>query len=140
VTLLKARFITWAGVPVPMAGDAPRWEFVVTTDDGLVFSAYAGCDYYDTIVGRGFEPTAQGGFTWEQVLEGGWFSCGGDWGAGNIKPEEDLLPGTSASVPLNIWLVDPREECAAGREIVRLDFIPKRPDGTSFGVVDSQAP
>jgi hypothetical protein len=131
-------------VPYPYAGDAPLWEFTVITDDGLVFPAYAGCEYYNEIVGEGFEPTAEGGFTWSQVLEGGWWSCGGDWGAGNVKPDHDLLPGETASVSLNIWLVNPHmlpdDPALTRRRIVRLNFIPKLPDGTSFGVVDSQVP
>ncbi|MBN1287559.1 MAG: SH3 domain-containing protein [Anaerolineae bacterium] len=139
VTLLKAVYLT-DGIPVPITGDAPLWEFVITTDDGLSFSAYAGCEYHERIVTEGFEPTAEGGFTWVQTLEGGWFSCGGDWGAGNIKPDHDLLPGQSASVPLNVWLVDPRAEGAGKREIVRIDFIPHAPDGTPFGVVGSVTP
>jgi hypothetical protein len=144
VTLLKSGFLDGSNIPYPYAGDAPLWEFRVFTDDGLVFSAYAGCEYYNTIVGQGFEPTATGGFTWEQVLEGGWWSCGGDWGAGNVKPDHDLLPGESASVPLNIWLTNPH--MAPGdpnfqtRRITRLDFIPKLPDNTSFGALDTQIP
>ncbi|MBN1286326.1 MAG: DUF4397 domain-containing protein [Anaerolineae bacterium] len=139
VTLLKAGFMDGSGVPFPYVGDAPLWEFVVTTNDGLVFSAYAGCEYYNEVVTLGFEPTAEGGFTWEQVLEGGWFSCGGDWGAGNIKPDHDLLPGETASVPLNIWVTSPHTapEVAPERRIIRLDFIPRTPDGQTYGVLYS---
>ena len=135
VTMLKAGFLS-DGTPYPLAGNAPLWQLVMTLDDGTVFSAYAGCEYYETYVGKGFEPTADGGFAWEKVMEGGWFLCGGDWGAGNVKPENDLLPGDSASVPLNVWLLDPNAVSGA-RRIVRVDFIPHAPDGTSFGVVDS---
>jgi hypothetical protein len=146
VTLLKAGFLEPSGIPYPYSGDAPLWEFRVYTSDGLVFSAFAGCEYYNTIVGRGFEPTAEGGFTWEQVLEGGWFSCGGDWGAGNLKPAEDLAPGETASVPLNIWLTNPHLRVDdptlpnPPRYIERLEFIPRTPDGQIYGVLDSQIP
>ncbi|MBN1287051.1 MAG: LysM peptidoglycan-binding domain-containing protein [Anaerolineae bacterium] len=140
VTLLKADH---RETPVPMTwdpthGQAPLWEIRVTTDDGLVFPAYPGCEYYDTIVGQGFEPTAQGGFNWTQVLEGGWFRCGRDY-SGAPKPDYDLLPGQSAQVPLSVWLVHPNlpADQAPRRRIVRLDFIPYAPDGTSFGVQDS---
>lgn len=140
VTLLKAEH---REVPVPMVWDpthgvAPLWEIRVTTHDGLVFPAYPGCEYHDTIVGQGFEPTAEGGFSWTQTLEGGWFRCGRDY-SGEPKPDHDLLPGQSAQVPLNIWLVHPDipADQAPRRRIVRLDFIPHAPDGTSFGVQDS---
>jgi LysM repeat protein len=140
VTLLKADL---GNVPVPMIWDpdhgvAPLWEFRVTTDDGLVFSAYAGCEYHDTIVGEGFEPTAQGGFHWTATLAGGWFRCGRDYD-GSPKPAADLLPGQSASVPLHVWLVNPSTPAdqTPRRHIVKLDFIPRAPDGTSFGVQDT---
>jgi hypothetical protein len=91
VTLLKAAH---REVPVPMVWDpdhglAPLWEFRVTTSDGLVFPAYPGCEYHETITGRGFEPTAEGGFLWESVLKDGWFRCGRDYD-GSPKPAEDF--------------------------------------------------
>ena len=123
--------------PMPIIdGNAPLWEFIVTLDTGLQFRAYAGCDYYNEIVGEGFEPTAEGGFNWTQVLSGGWFRCGRDYD-GSPKPPNDLLPGESYTVPLNIWLVHPHAPVEPGTyfgRIIRLDFVPKAPDGASFGV------
>lgn len=140
VTLFKS---TEGDIPVPMIdNNAPLWEFIVTLDNGRVFRAYAGCEYFEEIVGEGFEPTAQGGFTWTQTLAGGWWRCGYDYN-GAPKPPNDLLPGESYSVPLNFWLVDPRAPFEPGQNfgrIVRLDFVPKAPDGTSFGVQASVTP
>ncbi len=140
VTLIKAEHQT---VPVPLVWDpvhgrAPLWEFRITTDDGLTFSAFAGCVYHDTIVGEGFEPTAEGGFYWTHTLEGGWFRCGRDYD-GAPKPPVDLLPGQSASVPLEVWLVHPDVPAgqAPQRHIVKIDFVPYAPDGSAFGVQDS---
>ncbi len=135
VTLFKSSEGEDVLVPI-IDGNAPLWEFIVTLDTGRQFRAYAGCEYYNEIVGVGFEPTAQGGFTWTQILEGGWFRCGRDYD-GSPKPPNDLLPGESYSVPLNVWLVNPHVYIEPGTyigRIVRLDFIPKAPDGTSFGV------
>ncbi|MCZ7546108.1 MAG: LysM peptidoglycan-binding domain-containing protein [Anaerolineae bacterium] len=130
VTLLKAAHLE---VPVPMRGDAPLWEFIVTTNDGLRFSALAGCRYLEVVFAEGIEPTAQGGFYWSTSLEGGWFDCGNAY---QVKPPADLLPGQSATVPLHVYLVHPRNDPnqAPGRRIARLDFIPYAPTGASFGV------
>ncbi|MCZ7547360.1 MAG: hypothetical protein M5R40_29285 [Anaerolineae bacterium] len=111
VTLLKSNE---GDPPAPMIdGNAPLWEFVITLDTGRQFRAYAGCEYNEEIVGTGFEPTAQGGFEWTQTLTGGWFRCGRDYD-GSPKPPNDLLPGESFAVPLNIWLIDPRAPVRAG--------------------------
>mgnify|MGYP005833108575 CR=1 FL=1 len=132
VTLLKAAHLE---VPVPLRGDAPLWEFIVTTNDGLRFSALAGCVYREEIHTVGGEPTAQGGFVWEATFSDGWFECGRD-NNGAPKPPEDLRPGQSASVPLYVYLAHPRSDPAqaAARRIARLDFIPYAPSGASFGV------
>jgi hypothetical protein len=136
VTLLKAEHLE---VPVPITwendhGRAPLWEFRVTTGDDLTFSAYAGCEYHEEIFEWGIEPTADGGFYWEVRLPDGWFRCGRD-GQRLEKPENDLLPGQHATVPLHIWLVHPRNpERLPHRRIAKLEFIPYAPNGNSFGV------
>ncbi|MBN1287736.1 MAG: hypothetical protein JXB47_20215 [Anaerolineae bacterium] len=138
VTLLKAAH---REVPVPMTwdreyGTAPLWQFLVTTSDGLIFQAYAGCRYHETIFANGWEPSAQGGYYWEVTLDDGWFRCGWDDDP-LLKPAHDLRPGESATVPLEIWLVHPRDANPPRRTITRLDFIPSAPDGTSFGIQHS---
>jgi hypothetical protein len=119
-------------IPVPVVehqdrGTAPLWEFRVLTTDGLELTAYAGCEYHN-------EP-AHG-------YDDGWFDCGDD-GTGWPKTPADLRPGrTSASVPLTVWLNHPR--LAPGdifqRGILRIDFIPHAPNGTSFGAQDTYFP
>lgn len=138
VTLLKAAH---REVPVPMTWDreygiAPLWQFLVTTSDGLMFLAYAGCRYHEEIFASGWEPTADGGYYWELTLDDGWFRCGRDDDPLR-KPPYDLQPGQSASAPLEIWLVHPRDTDPPRRTITRLDFIPYTPSGKPFEIQTS---
>lgn len=112
-------------IPYPDPGDAPLWQAIVHTDDGLEFSALVGCIYYEEIHAEGDEPiNREKGewFHWEATLEGGWFDCGNAY---QVKPE-DLLPGDTASAPLTIYLMHPRlwqEEPFGWRNVTQIDIV-----------------
>jgi LysM repeat protein len=130
ITLLRAAH---QEVPVPiLAEPTPLWHAVVTLTDGMTFDAYAGCVYEETIYAEGDEPNAPGGsFHWTATLEDGWFDCGNSY---QVKPE-DLAPGQSATVPLTVYIMHPRESGPAARRIQRIELELFRSDGVSLGIV-----
>jgi LysM repeat protein len=135
VTLMRAVHDT---IPYPaLSSDRrePLWHATVYTSDGLVFPAYVGCRYIETVFAENIEPTAEGGFYWSQTLTGGWFDCGNVY---RVKPD-NIPVGGSASAPLTIYLQHPREFSAPPptRQVVRIDLEVFDTDGNSLGTVGS---
>jgi LysM repeat protein len=130
ITLLRAAH---QEVPVPiLAEPTPLWHAVVTLTDGTTFDAYAGCIYQEQILAEGYEPSALGGpLHWSVRLEDGWFDCGNAY---QVKPE-DLAPGQSATVPLTVYIMSPRDSGPLTRSIRRIELELWRSDGVSLGVV-----
>lgn len=130
ITLLRAAH---QDVPVPiLAEPTPLWHAIVTLTDGVTFDAYAGCIYEEYIFAEGDEPNAPGGsFHWTATLEDGWFDCGNAY---QVKPE-DLTPGQSATVPLTVYVMHPREAGIPSCRIRRIDLELWRSDGASLGIV-----
>jgi len=127
-------------IPYPEVHDEPLWHATVYTDDGLEFPAYAGCRYIETVRAEGDEPLDRRlniWFHWVMILEDGWFDCGNSY---QVKPE-DLEPGDSASVPLTIYLVSPRDWdtiMTGTRTITRIDLELFDSTGRSLGTVHSE--
>lgn len=129
-------------IPYPEVHDEPLWHATVYYDDGLVFPAYAGCQYIETVYAEGDEPLDRRldiWFHWEMILYDGWFDCGNTY---QVKPE-DLLPGDSASVPLNILMEHPRDRdwnatIFGVRNISRIDLELFDSNGNSLGTVYSE--
>jgi len=130
ITLLRAAH---QEAPAPiLAEPTPLWHAVVTLTDGATFDAYAGCIYQEQILAEGYEPSALGGpFHWSVTLEDGWFDCGNAY---QVKPE-DLAPGQSATVPLTVYIMHPRDSGPVTRGIQRIELELWRSDGVSLGVV-----
>jgi LysM repeat protein len=139
------RWVTLIGavqdtIPYPEVHDEPLWHATVYTDDGLEFPAYAGCIYREGVWAEGDEPLDRRlgiWFHWTMELEGGWFDCGNEY---RVLPE-DIEPGESASTPLEIYLVHPRDwntVMFGTRTITRIDLELFDTDGHSLGIVHSE--
>jgi len=134
VTLLGAAHGT---IPYPQVTTELLWHATVSTGDGLVFPAYAGCIYRETVHAEGFEPTGPTtGFYWEQTLYGGWFDCGNEY---RVLPD-DFAPGQSASAPLTMYLIHPRQwevVSELSRRVTHIDLEVFDSLGRSLGTVAS---
>ncbi len=137
-----AQWVTLLGaihdeLPHPFVTTELLWHTTVYTSDGLVFPAYAGCVYQESILAEGDEPLDRENdvwFHWEMELVGGWFDCGNAY---QVKPE-DMLPGQSGSAPLTVYLVHPRqwgEVLTTDRRITRIDLELFDTTGRSLGTV-----
>jgi LysM repeat protein len=111
-------------IPYPLrGGGALMWEFHVTTNDGLIFPAFANCVFVDDSAGDGSNREA--------------FNCSGHpYGQ---APGSDIRPGTSGAAWLRVYLEDPHSQVVhnPSRRVARLDFYPYLPDGTPLGLQDS---
>lgn len=124
---------------VPIAGilSAPVWQATVTTSDGNVWVFPVGCFYREEIRHTGYEPTGPNtGFTWDVLWTGGFYDCGNEgW-----RLPADFAPGSTATVPLTVYLQHPRQWESAFppvRTIARIDLALWRSDGTWLGTVGS---
>lgn len=135
ITLIGAVHET---IPYPQITTETLWHATVYTDDGMIFPAYAGCRYVETVFAEGDESDhiTDEWFHWTMTLYGGWFDCGNAY---QVKPE-DLAPGESATVPLTIYLVHPRDWGRiwfGDRRITRIDLELFDSNGHSLGTVAS---
>ncbi len=137
VTLIGA---VHADNPYPEVHTEPLWHATVYLDNGVVFPAYAGCLYSETIFAMGDEPLSRAEniwFHWETTLDGGWFDCGNAY---QVKPE-DLKPGESGSAPLTLYLVHPRKYNDipfVETKVTRIDVEIFDANGNSLGTVASR--
>ncbi len=136
VTLLG---VTHDIVPLAQIGKAPLWKATVTTTDGKVWDFYAGCVYLEEVNYTGYEPTGpDSGFHWDVNWTGGFYDCGNAY---HVKPN-DIVPGSSATVPLTIYLQHPRvwdAEPPPARRVARIDLSLWRSDGLWLGIVATVA-
>jgi len=138
VTLIGA---VHAPNPYPEVHNEPLWHATVYLDNGVVFPAYAGCLYNETIFAQGDEPLSRAEniwFHWETTLDGGWFDCGNSY---QVKPE-DLEPGQSGSAPLTVYMIHPRlynEVPFVETKITRIDVEIFDTNGNSLGTVATRS-
>ena len=111
----------------PLVGTALLWQVIVHTSDGLTHLATVGCQFIEHVFAEGDEPLERDEFgTWlrsfhyEINLYDGWWDCGNTY---RVNPE-DILPGTSASSVLHVYLANPHYLALEGRSVG--DPYPKR--------------
>lgn len=111
----------------PLVGKALLWQVIAHLSDGSTHLATVGCVFIEHVFAEGDEPLERDEFgTWlssfhyEINLYDGWWDCGNTY---RVNPE-DILPGTSASSVLHVYLVNPHYLALEGRSVG--DPYPKR--------------
>ena len=149
VALLKAEHGTFEK---PLTGTALLWQANVHLSDGTTHFMTVGCRFIEHVFAQGDEPlerTPEGvwlkSFHYEINLYDGWFDCGNTY---RINPK-DIVPGTSGSSVLTVYLVNPHNLAADGkvvgaaypaRKVTSLDITVFTPTGSKVGTVSVAVP